>query len=150
MVALVAPAEVSDPLTDLLRSGARRLIEAAVTAEFEEYLGAFEEQKLANGRRRVVRNGHPSRTTDSDRDRRGRRAGAEGAQPVWSGGAVPICPGAAGDNEEYYRLMRELNVPAETLMALKKGGHTDFIRERGLKTDLADAKYGPDWLDEAH
>ncbi len=55
-----------------------------------------------------------------------------------------------GDNEEYYRLMRELNVPAETLMALKKGGHTDFIRERGLKTDLADAKYGPDWLDEAH
>ena len=58
VVSLAAPAEVSDPLTDLLRSGARRLIEAAVTAEFEEYLGAFEDQQLADGRRRVVRNGH--------------------------------------------------------------------------------------------
>ena len=33
VVSLAAPAEVSDPLTDLLRSGARRLIEVAVTAE---------------------------------------------------------------------------------------------------------------------
>ena len=38
VVSLVAPARVSDPLTEVLRSGARRLIEAAVTAEFEEYL----------------------------------------------------------------------------------------------------------------
>ena len=37
---LAAPAGISDPLTDLLRSGARRLIEAAVSAEFEEYLSA--------------------------------------------------------------------------------------------------------------
>ena len=58
VVSLAAPAEVSDPLTELLRSGARRLIEAAVTAEFEEFLGAFEAEKLADGRRRVVRNGH--------------------------------------------------------------------------------------------
>ena len=29
-----------------------------MTAEFEEYLGAFEADKLADGRRRVVRNGH--------------------------------------------------------------------------------------------
>ena len=57
VVSLAAPAEFSDPLTDLLRS-ARRLIEAAVTAEFEEYLGAFEDQQLSDGRRRVVRNGH--------------------------------------------------------------------------------------------
>ena len=39
VVSLAAPAEVCDPLTELLRSGARRLIEAAVTAEFEEFLG---------------------------------------------------------------------------------------------------------------
>lgn len=58
VVSLAAPAEVSDPLTELLRKGARRLIEAAVTAEFEDYLGAFEDQQLADGRRRVVRNGH--------------------------------------------------------------------------------------------
>ena len=58
VVSLAAPAAVSDPLTDLLRAGARRLIEAAVSAEFGEYLSAFEEEKLPDGRRRMVRNGH--------------------------------------------------------------------------------------------
>ena len=58
VVSLGAPARVSDPLTELLRTGARRLIEAAVSAEFEEYLSAFVEEKLPDGRQRVVRNGH--------------------------------------------------------------------------------------------
>ena len=58
VVALAAPATLSDPLTDLLRAGARRLIEAAVSAEFEEHLAAFASERLADGRRRVVRNGH--------------------------------------------------------------------------------------------
>ena len=34
VVSLAASAAVSDPLADLLRAGARRLIEAAVSAEF--------------------------------------------------------------------------------------------------------------------
>ena len=46
VVSLVAPALVSDPLTELLRSGARRLIEAAVRTEFEEYLSSFGHEKL--------------------------------------------------------------------------------------------------------
>ena len=46
VVSLAAPARVSDPLTELLRTGARRLIEAAVTAEFEEYLSAFVQEQL--------------------------------------------------------------------------------------------------------
>ena len=58
VVSLAAPARVSDPLTELLRTGARRLIEAAVTAEFEEYLSGFVQEKLPDGRQRVVRNGH--------------------------------------------------------------------------------------------
>ena len=58
VVSLAAPATVSNPLTDLLRAGARRLIEAAVQAELEEFLSAFERETLADGRRRVVRNGH--------------------------------------------------------------------------------------------
>ena len=41
-----------------MRTGARRLIEAAVTAEFEEYLSAFVQEQLPDGRQRVVRNGH--------------------------------------------------------------------------------------------
>ena len=57
VVSLAAPAPVCDPLTELLRSGARRLIEAAVRAEFEEHLSAFGHEKLPDGRQRVVRNG---------------------------------------------------------------------------------------------
>ena len=57
VVSLAAPARVCDPLTELLRTGARRLIEAAVTAEFEEYLSGFVQEKLPDGRQRVVRNG---------------------------------------------------------------------------------------------
>ena len=58
VVSLGAPARVSDPLTELLRTGARRLVEAAVSAEFEEYLSAFVQEQLPDGRQRVVRNGH--------------------------------------------------------------------------------------------
>jgi len=46
-------------LTELLRTGARRLIEAAVSAEFEEKPSASVQEKLPDGRQRVVRNGHP-------------------------------------------------------------------------------------------
>ncbi len=41
VVSLAAPGEVSDPLTDLLRAGARQLIEAAVSAEFGEAARGF-------------------------------------------------------------------------------------------------------------
>ena len=58
VVSLAAPAQVTDPLTELLRAGARRLIEAAVSAEFEEYLSVFGHEKLPDYRQRVVRNGH--------------------------------------------------------------------------------------------
>ena len=58
MVSLAAPAPVCDPLTELVRSGARRLlIKAAVRAEFKEHLSSFGHEKLADGRQRVVRNG---------------------------------------------------------------------------------------------
>ena len=58
VVSLAAPARVSDPSTGLLRTGARRLVEAAVSAEFDEYLSAFVQEQLPDGRQRVVRNGH--------------------------------------------------------------------------------------------
>ena len=78
-VSLAAPAAVSDPLTALLRAGARRLIEAAVSAEFGEYLSAFEEEKLPDGRRRMVRNGHrPPRTKRYSTARSGGACTAEG------------------------------------------------------------------------
>ena len=52
-----------------------------------------------------------------------------------------------GDMDEYYRLFSELEVSAETLMAVKRCQGADYIRKRNLRTHLADAKYGPGWLD---
>lgn len=54
--------EISDPLTDLLRQGARELIQKAVEAELIHYLEGFEGRRLGDGRAAVVRNGyHPER-----------------------------------------------------------------------------------------
>ena len=47
-----------DPLTEILRAGARRLIAQAVEAEFETFLDSNAELVLSDGRRRVVRHGH--------------------------------------------------------------------------------------------
>ena len=53
----------------------------------------------------------------------------------------------AGDMETYFKLFRAVPIPAEILMYLKSCGHADFIRSQGLITSLADAEYGPGWLD---
>ena len=50
VVSLAAPAVVEDALTELLRTGARRLIEAAVAAEFGEYLSLRSTRSIPNAR----------------------------------------------------------------------------------------------------
>lgn len=47
-----------DPLTELLKSGARQLIEQAVEAELQELLAGVAGRRLADGRAEVVRNGY--------------------------------------------------------------------------------------------
>jgi transposase-like protein len=47
-----------DPLTELLQRGARQLIAAAVEAELAEFLQSYQEDRDAQGRRQVVRNGY--------------------------------------------------------------------------------------------
>lgn len=47
-----------DPLTDLLRSGAQRLIQQAVEAELAALLEAHASDKTDDGRARLVRHGH--------------------------------------------------------------------------------------------
>lgn len=57
VVSLPTPEADSDPLTELIRENAKRLVATAVAAEFEAYLSAFDGELLPDGRRRVVRNG---------------------------------------------------------------------------------------------
>jgi transposase-like protein len=53
---------IVDPLTELLRKGAKQLIYRAVDAELQELLTEYSEQKTEEGRAAVVRNGyHPER-----------------------------------------------------------------------------------------
>ena len=60
------PEAVDDPLTAVLRAGARRLLAQAIEAEAETFLAAMADQRLADGRARVVRHGHgPERTVQT-------------------------------------------------------------------------------------
>ena len=52
------PVNLSDPLIDLLRTGARQLIYEAVEAELEEFMSQFKDRQLENGRAAVIRNGY--------------------------------------------------------------------------------------------
>ena len=47
-----------DPLTDILRAGARDLIQQAVEAELSALLEAHSEDRIEDGRARLVRHGH--------------------------------------------------------------------------------------------
>lgn len=65
--ALSQPEEqVTDPLTELLRNGARELIAQAVEAELQVLLEQHAEHRLPDGRKAVVRNGYlPERTVQT-------------------------------------------------------------------------------------
>jgi putative transposase len=58
VIALRQKGAIDDPLTEILRAGARRLIAQAVEAEFETFLDLNADLVLPDGRQRVVRHGH--------------------------------------------------------------------------------------------
>ena len=58
VVQLHGPAEARDELTELLRSGARRLLEEALAAELEEFMSEVASRRDERGRAGVVRNGY--------------------------------------------------------------------------------------------
>ena len=58
IVRLRQPDEIDDPLTDVLRSGARRLLAQAVELEADVFLAGMRGLKLPDGRDRLVRHGH--------------------------------------------------------------------------------------------
>ena len=85
VVALRQAGNVEDPLTDLLRAGARQLLAQAVEAEVADMLSAHDHLRTEDGRRRLVRHGHgpereiltgigpvPVRPGQASRSRRGR------------------------------------------------------------------------------
>jgi transposase-like protein len=66
LLALKNPALVDDPLTDILRQGARKLLAQAIEAEVETFLVQHRALRDENGRTRLVRNGYlPERTVQT-------------------------------------------------------------------------------------
>jgi putative transposase len=57
VVSLRKPETLEDPLTTILRSGARQLLAQAIEAEIETFLATMKDQRLADGRERLVRHG---------------------------------------------------------------------------------------------
>ncbi len=58
VVPLRQPDEIDDPLTAVLRAGARRLLAQAIEAEADAFLALMKGERLPDGRERVVRHGH--------------------------------------------------------------------------------------------
>src|SRR5215217_1193527 len=58
VVPLRQPDDIDDPLTTILRSGARQLLARAIEAEAEAFLARMKGMRLPDGRERVVRHGH--------------------------------------------------------------------------------------------
>lgn len=56
-VVITPVTETTDPLTALLRTGARDLIKQAVEAELASLLSEYKDHRLPDGRQFVVRNG---------------------------------------------------------------------------------------------
>jgi putative transposase len=58
IVRLRQPDEIDDPLTEVLRAGARQLLAQAVELEAAAFLAARDDLRLPDGRPRLVRHGH--------------------------------------------------------------------------------------------
>src|SRR5207244_167491 len=63
VVAFRQPEAIDDPLSELAREGARRMLAQMLIAEADSFVAMWKDLKLPDGRDRVVRHGHgPHRT----------------------------------------------------------------------------------------
>src|SRR5947209_9212877 len=58
VIRLRQPDAIDDPLTELAREGARRMLAQALIAEADAFVALWKDSKLPDGRDRVVRHGH--------------------------------------------------------------------------------------------
>ena len=102
VVKLLQPGSFADPLTEVLRNGARTLLAQAVEAEVAEFLAKHLDLKTATGLSRVVRHGHlPEREVMTGIGPVGVR------QPrVRDRGAAARMPGASASRRRSCRPMR--------------------------------------------
>lgn len=175
---LIQPGSFDDPLTEVLRNGARTLLAQAIEAEVAEFLSKHADLKTEEGLARVVRHGHlPEREVMTGigpvavrQPRvRDRGAGAEGAERVRFTPAI-LPPYArrsrslevlipilylkgisTGDFEEALAALLGKDAPglsASTIARLKEAWIDEHNRWK--KRDLSARRYVYVWADGIH
>ena len=174
IIALRQPGEVADPLTEVLRNGARALLAQAVEAEIAEALSAHAHLTTDDGRRRLVRHGHmPERAIQTGigpvavRQPRVRdRGGADGERIRFSSTLLPpyarrtksldtLLPVlylrgiSTGDMQEALAALLGKDAPnlSPAVLARLKGGWQEEF-ERWKKRDLSACRYVYIWADD--
>lgn len=97
IVSFPHPTEIEDPLTAVLREGARRLLAEAIEAEADAFVALMRDERLGDGRARVVRHGHgPERTIQTGigpvavrRPKLRDRGAADGVRITFSSAILP-------------------------------------------------------------
>ena len=174
LVALRQPGEIEDPLTAILRSGARRLLAQAIEAEVEAFLAGSADLKLPDGRNRLVRHGYgPERTIQTGIGPvevrriklRDRGAGADGERirftsailPRWArrtkslDALLPILYLRGISTGDFQEVLSALlgqdapNLSPAVIARLKGEWEADY--ERWLKRDLSARRYVYVWAD---
>jgi len=165
---------IDDPLTEILRDGAKLLIARAVEAEFAAFLATHDDKALPDGRQRVVRHGHdPARVIQTGigpvevqkPKARDRGASAEGERIRFSSSILPhwarrtksldaLLPAlylrgvSAGDFQEALAALlgkEAANLSPSVISRLKGEWEGDY--ERWRKRDLSARHYVYLWAD---
>jgi transposase-like protein len=173
VVTLRQPGEFADPLTKVLRDGARQLLAHAVEAEVAEALAAHAHLSTDDGRQRLVRHGHmPERTIQTGigpvavRQPRVRDRGATGTDRIrFTSAIVPpyarrsksldvLLPAlylrgiSTGDMQEALSALLGKDAPnlsPDVLARLKAGWQEEYGRWK--KRDLSARRYVYIWAD---
>lgn len=175
VLAFEHPEQLDDPLTSVLRDGARRLLAQAVEAEAEAFLAAMRDERLADGRARVVRHGHgPERTIQTGigpvpvKRAKLRDRGADGADreritftsailPKWARrtksleALLPVLYLRGLSTGDFQEALSALlgkeapNLSPSVIGRLKKGWASEY--ERWQRRDLSARRYVYIWAD---
>lgn len=173
IVTLRQPGEFTDPLTEILRNGARQLLTQAVEVELAECLATNAHLATEDGRQRLVRHGHmPERTIQTGigpvkvrQPRLRDRGGTDGERIRFSSSILPpyarrtksldaLLPGlylrglSSGDMQEALVALLGKDAPnlsPAVLGRLKAGWQEEY--ERWKSRDLSARRYVYIWAD---
>jgi hypothetical protein len=124
VIAFCQPDIIDDPLTELAREGARRILAQVLTAEADAFVAMWKDEKLSDGRDRIVRHGHgPHRAIQTGvgpvevRRAKVRDRGHAGENPIFLGD-----PAEMGAADEEPRRAVASSLPARSINRRLPGG----------------------------